>query len=453
MQWARLLSSRRLGKPEADPRVSARTAFQRDFDRLVFSSAFRRLQDKTQVFPLSENDYVRTRLTHSLEAASVGRSLGTQVGERVLARRPELCERFDPADFGAIVAAACLCHDIGNPPFGHTGEDAIRHWFEHSPLGRASLDRLADPAQCADFLAFEGNAQGFRIVTRLQTPANHGGMQLTCATLGTFTKYPRAAWPEGDRHGAGARKHGFFQDDAPLFAEVAETLGLLPRHGQPQAWHRHPLAFLVEAADDICYRVIDLEDAFRLGLLGYHEVAERLAATAGSAVDSHRLNGLGNDKERIEYLRARAINGVVDQAVEAFMAHEEAILDGRFDDHLLDHIPSRAGVDSLLELAMEKVYVAHQVVEIEAAGFRVMGGLLDTFVEAVEQVAEHGARAPALADVLIRLVPEQFIGRGRTPATDPYRRILGLTDFVAGMTDSYAISLFKKITGISLPGR
>lgn len=447
IDWITALDRNRLGRREPDSGDTARTAFQRDFDRIVFSSAFRRLQDKTQVWPLSGNDYVRTRLTHSLESSCVGRTLGTWVGEQVVARHA--LADIDPADFGAIVAAACLAHDIGNPPFGHAGEDAIAHWFRTAARGQALLESLPEVAQREDLLRFEGNAQGFRILTRLQSPDNPGGLQLTHATLGAFTKYPRGALGGGAAalEGASGRKFGFFTDDAEAFVEVAGALSLLER--SEGAWFRHPLAFLVEAADDICYRVIDLEDAYRQGILGYQEVADRLAAVIGEDV-SGRLAPIQGDKERVEYLRARAINTVIRQATDVFLDHEAEILGGHFDQPLLQVIPGAEAVQGLLALAEEKIYVAARVVEIEAAGFQVLGGMLETFSAALE---EHAAGEPSpWARMVLHLVPDQFIGPGRTPDASCYRRLLKLTDFLSGMTDSYAVSLYKKLTGISLPG-
>jgi dGTPase len=425
----------------------ARTDFQRDFDRIVFSSAFRRLQDKTQVFPLSQSDYVRTRLTHSLEVSSVGRTLGTKVGDSVIHHYH--LRGVYPQDFGAIVAAACLAHDIGNPPFGHAGEDAIRLWFETSATGQEVLAQL-NPAQQHDFLRFEGNAQGFRVIARLQSPDNRGGMQLTCATLGTFTKYPRVSWLNGPKPvGIAFNKFGFFQDDYDLFAEVAEQLGL--HTAVLGAWCRHPLTYLVEAADDICYRIIDIEDAFRLKQLSYQEVNDLLIPLSGDSQMAGKLSGLTQAKEKVEYLRAKAISHIIDQVHECFMDNRERILNGTFTDELLDVIPAAAAMQALKTCAETKVYVSQPVVEIEAAGFEVLGGLLQAFVTTVNDIAEHGVAASPKSRMLIYLIPEQFVGCNRQPNSDLYRRVLSITDFVSGMTDSYAVALYKKITGISLP--
>lgn len=447
MDWSRLLSRVRLGLSGRRPENEARTDFQRDFDRIVFSSAFRRLQDKTQVFPLSHSDYVRTRLTHSLEVSSVGRTLGTKVGDSVI-RRHRLQSVY-PQDFGAVVAAACLAHDIGNPPFGHSGEDAIRLWFETSITGLAVLDQLT-PVQRQDFLRFEGNAQGFRVLVRLQNPDNHGGLQLTCATLGAFTKYPCASLLKIPRPpGIAFKKFGFFADDGGLFAEAAEQVGLLPV--AEGAWRRHPLACLVEAADDICYRIIDVEDAFRLGELGYDEVRDLLLPVAGGTGVLSRLDGITRPKERIEFLRAKAIGGLIEEVHRCFMDHEAVILQGDFTDELLDIVPSAECMRALRACGESKVYVARPVVEVEAAGFEVLGGLLQAFVTTVNDIAERGEGASPKSRMLIYLIPEQFVGPGRRPDADLYRRVLNITDFVSGMTDSYAVTLFKKITGISLP--
>jgi dGTPase len=451
MQWQQLLSRARLGSREPPRASSARTDFQRDFDRVVFSSAFRRMQDKTQVFPLSKVDYVRTRLTHSLEASSIGRSLGTLVGEQVIARHQ--LRGFESADFGSIVAAACLAHDIGNPPFGHSGEDAIRHWAHTGDYGERRVAMLQG-SEREDFLSFEGNAQGFRIITRLQNPDNDGGLQLTCATLAAFTKYPRESWVGGSRFdGVSAKKQGFTAADRGAFETVAATVGLIARGNHHAMWCRHPLAFLVEAADDISYRVIDIEDGYRLGHFTYQEVLDLFwPMVSDQERQRPRLEHIRDPKDRVEFLRAKVINEVIRQVVGGFMDNEAAILAGRFDVPLLEELPLRGALDALIENARQRIYCAPEVVSIQAAGFQVVGDLLDRFTQVVDDVAHRGEQASPRSRMLIRLVPEQFIGPERVPTADPYRRLLLLTDFVSGMTDSYAVSLYKKVTGISLPG-
>ena len=451
MQWQQLLTRARLGSREPPRASSARTDFQRDFDRVVFSSAFRRMQDKTQVFPLSKVDYVRTRLTHSLEASSIGRSLGTLVGERVKARHG--LGEFESADFGSIVAAACLAHDIGNPPFGHSGEDAIRHWAHTGDYGARRVAMLTG-SEREDFLSFEGNAQGFRIITRLQNPDNEGGLQLTCATLAAFTKYPRESWLGGSRYdGASAKKQGFTAADRGAFEAVAEEVGLIPRPNHHAMWCRHPLAFLVEAADDISYRVIDIEDGYRLGHFSYDEVLEMFwPLVAEPERQRPRLEHIRDPKNRVEFLRAKVINEVIREVVDCFMDNEADILAGRFDAPLLAELPIRERLDALIDNARQRIYCAPEVVSIQAAGFQVVSDLLDRFTQVVDDVAQRAERASPRSRMLIRLVPEQFVGPGGVPLDDPYQRLLLLTDFVSGMTDSYAVSLYKKVTGISLPG-
>jgi dGTPase len=451
MNWTQLLSRKRLGSSDHATASSSRTDFQRDLDRIVFSSAFRRMQDKTQIFPLSKIDYVRTRLTHSLESSSVGRSLGTLVGEQIIARHR--LKQNEASDFGDICAAACLAHDIGNPPFGHSGEDAMRHWAENGEYGKQRVAVLQG-SQREDFLNFEGNSQGFRVLTRLQNRDNAGGLQLTCATLGAFAKYPRESCiGNGPFPGVSAKKPGFTAQDQAHFTEVAETVGLLRRDPVLAIWHRHPLAFLVEAADDICYRVIDIEDGYRLGHLSFREAMELFSAVLpDSAARRQRLDRIIGDKEKIEFLRAKVISQAISEILSCFLDHEEAILAGRFDQPLMTRIPHRAEMDRLIEVANDKIYIAPEVIEIETAGFQVISELLERFIPIIDDVATHGKRACPRSQMMIRLIPEQFIGPHGEPADDDYTRLLRLTDFVSGMTDSYAVSLYKKVTGISLPG-
>jgi len=447
-RWQRLLSPERSGASH-QPQGIERTPFQQDFDRIVFTSAFRRLKDKTQVFPLSRSDYVRTRLTHSLEASCVGRSLGAMVGREIIARHG--LKNVESADFGAIVAAACLSHDIGNPPFGHAGEDAIREWFKGSGL----LERYSlTEAKRADFTHYEGNAQGFRILTRLQNPANPG-LQLTHAVLATFTKYPCASWiPEGEcgerETPAYHKKFGFFQEDRATFMEVAEATGLLTE-APGCAWVRHPLAYLVEVADDACYLVVDLEDASRLNFVPVDQAETLLAALAGNQVNEGKFARMTDAKERIEYLRAKAIGNLLEIAATVFLEHEREILAGGFSGDLLGASPLAKALEEVRKVAHESIYVARPALEIETAGFEVLGGLFSLFIAAVEAGAKERTMTTR-EQMLLHLLPAQFLEPGRIPHPDPYCRFLRVADFIAGMTDSYAVDLYRKLKGIDLPG-
>jgi len=453
LEWKRLLSKKLLGH-KVETSTDGRSQFQRDFDRIVFSSAFRRLQDKTQVFPMPESDYVHTRLTHSLEVSCVGRSLGNLVGKKILDRNKKLEKEFTQFHFGEIVASACLAHDIGNPPFGHSGEDAIAEYFRNGN-GKAFRKKLT-AKQWTDLTKFEGNAQGFRIITRLQNPTIIGGLKLSCATLAAFTKYPKESLTEKENkvkvHKEKLyKKYGFFQSEKELFKEVAKETGLLPKAGYKNSlfWNRHPLAFLVEAADDICYRVMDLEDGFRLSLLSFVETEELLMSLKGKS-ELHLYNER-NENDKIGYLRAKAISELVKSLSDAFADEEKSILFGRLNKDLISLIPMSGPLEEIKKVSIEKIYSMRGVVEREAAGFEVLDGLLDTFISAVNEFAED--KISPKNKTIIKLLPKQFLGDYGKPDEDIYTRLLKITDFVSGMTDSYAVSLFRKIKGISLPNR
>ncbi len=456
MDWNELLSNKLLGDNNSSEIKlnDGRSQFQRDFDRIVFSSAFRRLQDKTQVFPLPENDFVHTRLTHSLEVSCVGRSLGSLVGEKILRPDKELSQKYSSVHFGEIVAAACLAHDIGNPPFGHSGEDSIAEYFKNGN-GREFESEINDNKKWTDFTKFEGNAQGFRIITKLQNPNSGGGLKLTCAALAAFTKYPKESLlslkkEEINKGGKNKfyRKFGFFQTEKDLFAEVAGETGLIKK-GEPgdYCWSRHPLSFLVEAADDICYRIMDLEDGFRLGLLPFNYTEELLIPLVTSKMNSYEGRS-PNDK--IGYLRAKAINDTVARLADVFTANEQKILSGEFELDLISVIDPAKYLEEIKEISKKELYAHRSVVEREAAGYEVLGGLLDAFITAVNET--YNGKPSWKSKNLMKLLPEQFLGTGRMPDEDLYTRLLKITDFVSGMTDSYAVSLFRKIKGISLPG-
>jgi dGTPase len=371
-----------------------------------------------------------------------------------------LCQRYDLGrcgltgnDFGAVLAAACLAHDLGNPPFGHSGEDALRTWFTDSDLGQEILRQLPPPKRL-DLSLFEGNAQGFRILSNLQGSGSAGGMRLTFATLAAFSKYPQCALAV-DGEGEFA-KHGFFVADQQSFIEVANAVGLERASEAADAWHRHPLAWLLEAADDICYCVVDVEDGFRDQHLQYSVVEESLAPLIKDEPSLlTRLCELQRNEDRIEFLRAKAISSLTREVYECFVDSSYGFLSASesCERPLLTIIPSAGALANLKSLAKAELYYSRPVVEIATAGFEVLGGLLGAFVSAANEVAEKGDSASTRSRMLLRLMPEQFVGPQGMPSADLYTRVLGITDFVSGMTDSYAVSLYKKITGISLPGR
>ncbi len=447
--WAKLISKKRF--ETADVRYasdeSVRGEFQRDYDRIVFSSAFRRLQNKTQVMPMPESDFVHTRLTHSLEASVVGRSLGRIVGKNILERHPELVleKNIQEADFGDVVAAACLAHDIGNPPFGHSGEDAISSYFL-SEAAKPYLTNLTE-AEREDLIRYEGNAAGFRVLT--YTYPSHcnmpGGLSLTYTTLATFTKYPKESLPilKGTKN-TSEKKYGFFQTEKAWFNNIAKELGLLKKGNDGEIFYnRHPLAFLVEAADDICYRIIDFEDGLKLGLVPHEQGMDLLRQILN--LDPNRKSTLTfyDWKEEIGYLRARIIGKLIDECTNVFLKHEQAILAGTYDKPLINELTCKPVLDKIKELSIKLIYQNRPVLEIEAAGFEVLGGLLDASIKAVfEKDSKHHRKLAAL-------IPPQYLELPDN-ATD-YERIIHITDFVTSLTDQAALGLYRKIKGIELP--
>lgn len=437
MDWLSLLSARRIGQA-AQAEMSLRSDFQRDCDRLIFSAAFRRMKDKTQVFPLEKNDYVRTRLTHSLEVSCVGRSLGSSVGNWLITQYPELKKHgIQGADIGDIVAAACLAHDIGNPPFGHFGEQAMRDYFACGD-GQNILERLDNDAQRADLCHIEGNAQGFRIISRLESPDERGGLRLTAATLATASKYPCTAYDNT------YPKNGVYQDDLADFAAVFTALRL-PKTGV-QSWQRHPLSYLTEAADDICYLIVDIEDAYQVKQTEYAKAFQLLADLAGDTADPRRLKAMDSQSDRLAYLRSRAVGKLVHETVSAFQRHEAQLLTGTHRQPLLKSIPSIEKLQALREYAAACIYISRPVVEIQLAGHRVLSGLMHTYCCSIANT--HGRDRISRADeMVLALLPKRYQNR----RTDLYQKLLGVCDYISGMTDSYAVSLYQKLTGIRLP--
>lgn len=436
MHWARLLSAQRLGHSGAEPVTPARNPFQKDWDRVVFCSAFRRLQDKTQVHSLPESDYVRNRLTHSLEVSSVGRSLGAQVGQTIMQRHGEALRGLSAAEFGHIVAAACIGHDIGNPPFGHFGEATIQHWFRSGP-GAELLSPLSEQ-QRRDLLQFEGNAQGFRVMTRLQNWRDAGGLRLTCATLATFMKYPFGSLAADPAKG----KFGHFAAEAALFDEMAAAVGLA-RLGEDR-YARHPLTYLVEAADDICYSVVDIEDGYKLGRIRFAEAEHRLRDLLRRMPP--RYKEISDEPWKIAYLRAKVIGDLIDMAVEVFLEREADVIAGRPIGELMTQTPVAKTLDDIAAFTRARIFETRERFQTEVMGGEILTSLLEAFCSAHLAWEKAGGRLQDLAPrqrALLRLMPQP-----PRAGTDRYQWILTVTDFISGMTDSYALKQFQRLRGL-----
>ena len=379
MNWEQLLSLKRFGDTNKRLRKEqdeTRLGFEVDYDRIIFSSEFRSLQDKTQVVPLSKTDFVHTRLTHSLEVSVVGRSLGRQVGKQLLKKHPHLqnIHGYQFNDFGAIVAAAALAHDIGNPPFGHSGEKAIGAYFKEGE-GQQLKKELSEK-EYQDFCDFEGNANGFKILTESRE-GRKGGLRLSYATLGAFMKYPKASLPKKPTMHIADKKYGFFQSEVDTFSAVAEELGLAIRDKANQSYARHPLAYLVEAADDICYTIIDFEDGINLGLIEEEYALEYLIKLVKNTINTKKYNALKTTQDRVSYLRALAVGTLIEEAVQIFMDNEDRILSGEFDRGLLDVCSYQAQISDIIDISIKNVYESSEVINKEIAGYKVLDGLLN----------------------------------------------------------------------------
>ncbi len=445
MEWSRLIDDRRFGLEDyADPKSGrARTDFRRDFDRLVFSSPFRRLQNKTQVFPLPGSVFVHNRLTHSLEVSSVGKSMADEIATALSAKYADRPWSKVFYDMGDIVAAACLAHDLGNPPFGHSGEKAISTFFSEGE-GRRLKDLLTEK-QWNDLTHFEGNANAFRALTHSFAGRRPGGFAMTYTTLASIIKYPYDSSLAGE-HG----KFGFFTSEHDDFVKVADTLGMI-RLLSPEGttrYSRHPLAYIVEAADDICYEVMDLEDAHKLKILTTREVLDTLLAYFDD--DEERRSSIvrvmdmvDDPNEKISYLRSCVIGRLVERCAAAFLENEDKILEGSFEGTLMDNISpaQREAYRKSCALSWNKIYCAPDVVDIELAGNQIITFLLDKLVHAVLNPELNYSK------LLLSRVPRQY----DTTAPDLFARIQAVLDHVSAMTDVYALDLYRKLNGMSLP--
>ena len=430
--------------------IVSRTDFQRDFDRIIFSSAFRRLQNKTQVFPLPGSVFVHNRLTHSLEVSSVGRSLGSLAGEFIVQNfENELTEdskNFYLYNLNNVIAAACLCHDIGNPAFGHSGEDAIASFFEKN---ESELKPKFTEKEWADLVNFEGNANAIRILTHKQTGKDEGGTQLTYTTLASIAKYPCEAIAKKKGH-VNRKKFGFFQSEKQTFLNIANATKMMVESEEPTVFKRYPFVWLVEAADDICYNIIDMEDAHRLGIISTAD-CENLFMDLIKSVNekdakrsAEKLLLFSNKNERISYLRAKVINALINKSTELYQQHFSEIIDGTLNKALLDIFKSESeSFQEVERFSIEKIYGHRSVVEIENAGYNVMYELLNHFIPPIikEKSERKGFEKKAL-----QLIPSQFIYEDGTV----YEKVLGVLDFVSGMTDNFATDLYRKIKGIDI---
>lgn len=430
--------------------VVSRTDFQRDFDRIIFSSAFRRLQNKTQVFPLPGSVFVHNRLTHSLEVSSVGRSLGSLVGEFIVQNfEKELDENaksFYLYNLNNVIAAACLCHDVGNPAFGHSGEDAIASYFEKNEI---DLKSKFSEKEWADLVNFEGNANAIRVLTHQQNGKDQGGTQLTYTTLASIAKYPCEAIAK-KKGFINRKKFGFFQSEKETFLDIANSTKMVLEKEEPTIFKRHPFVWLVEAADDICYNIIDMEDAHRLGIISTNDCENLFVDLIKSVNESdekrviQKLQNLSNKNERISYLRAKVINALINKTIQLYQDNFENIITGNQDKALLDIFKNESPSFQEVEaFSIEKIYGHRSVVEIENAGYNVMYELLNHFIPPIilENIQRKSYDKKAL-----QLLPKQFIYEDASI----YERVLGVLDFVSGMTDNFATDLYRKIKGIDI---
>ena len=444
MNWKQLISNKRLGQESRHAiRHDDRSEFKRDYDRLIFSAPFRRMQNKTQVFPLPGSIFVHNRLTHSLEVASVGMSLGNDVAHCVMNTRPELADTLF-TQIGTIVSTACLAHDMGNPPFGHSGEKAIQTFFTEGK-GAYLKDRLS-PELWNDITHFEGNANAFRLLAHRFKGRRDGGFVMTYTTLASIVKYPFASALAEKGHG----KFGFFSTEADIFCRIADDLGIIRKSadGCPAEYARHPLVYLVEAADDICYEIMDIEDAHKLKIVTYEETKRLFLDFFDEMGQNHIMQRIHDeeitdDNEKVIYMRACVINALERACVDAFMRHEDEIMRGEFSGSLIDSIDDRLvkAYHNCTELSKKRIYKSKPVLDVELSGFKIMDSLMEVMTEAAVNPQRFYSRQ------LISRVSSQY----DISAPDLETRIMAVIDYISGMTDVYALDIYQKINGISLP--
>ncbi|WP_291871408.1 dGTP triphosphohydrolase [Maribacter sp.] len=447
MNWEQLLSLKRQGDTAKRLRTEqdeTRLGFEVDYDRIIFSSAFRSLQDKTQVIPLSKTDFVHTRLTHSLEVSVVGRSLGRIAGKKILKKHPYLdkIHGYKFNDFGAIVAAAALAHDIGNPPFGHSGEKSIGEYFKTGKGNK--YQSVLSKKEYQDIIDFEGNANGFKLLTESREGVI-GGLRLSYSTLGAFMKYPKESLPKKATKQIADKKFGFFQSEKKAFLDIADELGLVQtRTGEDISYARHPLTFLVEAADDICYTIIDFEDGINLGLISEDYALEYLIKLVKNSINTKKYNSLVYKEDRLSYLRALAINTLITDAINIFVANEEAILSGTFHVSLLDKSAYAAQIKDIITLSVNKVYKAQEVIGKEIAGYKIISDILDVYSSAL--INEKENIASNYDTLMISTLPKFY----QRTNISTYKILLNTCCYVASLSDSAAVHMHNKIMGRQL---
>ena len=446
MNWEQLLSLKRHGdinKRLRKEQDETRLGFEVDYDRIIFSTEFRSLQDKTQVIPLSKTDFVHTRLTHSLEVSVVGRSLGRLVGKLVLEKYPHLenIHGYQINDFGAIVASAALAHDIGNPPFGHSGEKAIGAYFKEGK-GKSLKMHFTD-AEYQDLCDFEGNANGFKILTE-NRQGRDGGLRLSYATLGAFMKYPKASLPKRPTKHIADKKYGYFQSEAAIFKDVVNELGLVKRDKDSMSYARHPLAYLVEAADDICYTIIDFEDGINMGLIEEEYALEYLIKLVSASISTKKYQSLTTKNDRVSYLRALAIGTLINETASIFMTHEDAILSGDFDKSLLDVSNYKAQIEDIINISIKNVYQCEEVINKEVAGYKILEGLLSVFITAASNV--YSNQLSHYDKLILKLLPETV----NLTNTSLYDNVMAVCLFISKLSDTNAMQLYHRLKGTSI---
>ena len=443
MNWEQLLSLKRFGDTNKRLRKEqdeTRLGFEVDYDRIIFSSEFRGLQDKTQVVPLSKTDFVHTRLTHSLEVSVVGRSLGRKVGQLLLKKHPHLenVHGYQMNDFGAIVAAAALAHDIGNPPFGHSGEKAIGSYFQNGD--GAQFKKYLTDKEYQDLCDFEGNANGFKILTESRE-GREGGLRLSYATLGAFMKYPKESLPKKPSNHIVDKKYGFFQSEKEMFNDVASELGLTKRSNDYLSFQRHPLAYLVEAADDICYTIIDFEDGINLGLIQEEYALEYLINLVRDKIKTKNYNALKTTEDRVSYLRALAIGTLIDEAASLFMKYEDAILAGKFESALLDVSQYKAQIKDIIDISIKNVYRSKEVMNKEIAGYEILNQLLNAYGKMAFSCFQDNISN--YDKLLLNILPETV----KVENSSLYQNLLAVCLYISKLSDTNAMLLHQKIKG------